>query len=401
MKACISKNLLGTEKNLLCERESGLFSWVNAPPDDAWIYGNAPNTLKSLNDICLMFNIDPRDRPPEKYVSAYTECGLPAGLSIPWHYSLPKAVFQRYISDLVEDLWSALDKLNDTTYVDNFLINRGTLTSLDEACIDISLLQKIKKSEVNPTLLSTISSFMPKEGTMLSPPVYQQGGTGRTVVKRGPKILTLKKEHRKIFKSRYPGGRVIQLDYSSLEPRITAALSGKVFSGDIYDSIAQKTGLKLDRVKLKIAVMGALYGISPVKMQLVVGRDIDASVVLDKIRTFFNISSLSRELERQCGEDMTIHNFFGRPLYFSKRDPHILVSHYIQSTGVDIALSGFGKIIKKIREEDMKMNPIYIIHDALLLDVPPDEVENLKKVAKLGEEIDHFDVPFPISISKV
>ena len=401
MKACISKNLLGTEKDLLCERESGLFSWVASPPDDAWVYGNAPNTLMSLNDVCMMFNIDPRDRPPEKYVSAYTECGLPAGLSIPWHYSLPKTVFQRYISDLVEDLWSALDELNDTTYVDNFLINRETLTSLDEACIDTNVLQKIKKTEVNPTLLSTISSFMPKEGSMLSPPVYQQGGTGRTVVKRGPKILTLKKEHRKIFKSRYPGGRVVQLDYSSLEPRITAALSGKVFSGDIYDSIAQKTGLKLDRVKLKIAVMGALYGISPVKMQLVVGRDIDASVVLDKIRSFFNISSLSRELERQCGEDMTVHNFFGRPLYFSKRDPHILVSHYIQSTGVDIALSGFGKIIKKIREEGMKMNPIYVIHDALLLDVSPDEVENLKRVAKLGEEIDHFDVPFPISISKV
>ena len=47
------------------------------------------------------------------------------------------------------------------------------------------------------------------------------------------------------------------------------------------------------------------------------------------------------------------------------------------------------------------MNPIYVIHDALLLDVSPDEVENLKRVAKLGEEIDHFDVPFPISISKV
>ena len=295
MKACISKNLLGTEKSLLCERETGLFSWVDTPPNDVWVYGNAPSTLRSLNDICMMFNIDPRDRPPEKYVTAYTECGLPAGLSIPWHYSLPKAVFQRYISDLVEDLWSALDKLNDTTYVNNFLINRETLTSLDESCIDIETLKKIKKSEVNPTLLSTISSFMPKEGSMLPPPVYQQGGTGRTVVKRGPKILTLKKEHRKIFKSRYPGGRVIQLDYSSLEPRITAALSGKVFSGDIYDSIAQKTGLKLDRVKLKIAVMGALYGISPVKMQLVVGRDVDASVVLDKIRSFFNISSSKRK----------------------------------------------------------------------------------------------------------
>lgn len=401
MKAYISKNLLGTEKSLLCERETGMFSWVDSPPNDAWVYGNAPSILRSLNDICLMFNIDPRDRPPEKYVNAYTECGLPAGLSIPWHYSLPKAVFQSYISNLLEDLWRALDELDDTTYVNNFLINRETLTSLDKSCIDVSRLHQIKKSEVNPTLLSTISSFMPQDGTMLPPPVYQQGGTGRTVVKRGPKILTLKKEHRKIFKSRYPGGRVIQLDYSSLEPRITAALSGKVFSGDIYNSIAQKTGLKLDRVKLKIAVMGALYGISPIKMQLVVGREIDASVVLDKIRSFFNISSLSRELERQCGERMMIHNFFGRPLYFSKSDPHILVSHYIQSTGVDIALSGFGKIIKKIREDQMKINPIYVIHDALLLDVSPDEVGNLKIVSKLGENINHFDVPFPISISKV
>tara|TARA_B100000700_G_C15060544_1_gene865449 strand:- start:6094 stop:7302 length:1209 start_codon:yes stop_codon:yes gene_type:complete len=402
VQVCISKNLLGTDKNLLCERSTGLFSWVSSPPEDAWIYGNAPNAVRSLNDLCLMFNIDPRDRPPEKYVTAYTTCGLPAGLSIPWHHALPRAVFQSYISNLVADLWSALDKINDTTYVDNFLVNREALTSLQPALIDKKILNDLKAQETNPTLISTLNSFSPKPDDKLPPPVYQQGATGRTVVKRGPKILTLKKEHRKIFKSRYPGGRIIQVDYSSLEPRIAGCLAGVEFDKDIYDSLALKTGLKLDRVKLKIAVMGALYGISPVKLQLIVGRDVDASIVLDKIRTFFKIDVLARRLLRECHESgSSIQNYYGRPLTFTKCDSHLLVSHYIQSTGVDVCLSGFRKIIEEIRAKDLGITPIYIIHDALLLDVAPFAVDDLKNLVKTASVISGFKESFPLSISKV
>ena len=401
MNLCISRYLLGTNRHLVCSRETGLFSWEDTVPENAWLYGNSPNCVMSLNDLCLLFNVDPRDKPPEKYVSAYTAVGFAGGLSVPWHLSLPKWVFQKFISDLVEDLWSVLDKIDDTTYREKFLNNRKTLTALKESHIDTLELRRILRNEKNPTLVSTLKSFNPKEGEVLSAPVYQQGSTGRTIVKRGPKILTLKKEFRSILKSRYPGGKLIQLDYTSLEPRIMLALSGKAHVNDVYSYVAQESGIDLNRGKLKIATMGALYGISAVRLQSMISRDADASIVLEKIRKIFKINELSNSLVRECDDGKTVLNYYGRPLTFTKCDTHLLVSHYVQSTGVDVCLDGFGKIISEIENKNLKITPVYIIHDALILDVSPDDHDKIPSLLKIGSKIDKFDMDFPISVSNI
>ena len=41
-----------------------------------------------------------------------------------------------------------------------------------------------------------------------------------------------------------------------------------------------------------------------------------------------------------------IPNFYGRPLQTDVFDSHVLVSHFVQSTSVDVALSGFYEIIR-------------------------------------------------------
>ncbi|MDB4337641.1 DNA polymerase [bacterium] len=401
MNLCISKFLLGTDYHLAHDNKSNTYSWTSHVPEKTWFYGNAPNCKMSLNDLCLLFYIDPKDKPAEKYVSAYTVVGLPAGLSVPWHLALPRKVFQKFISDLVEDLWRAIKQLDDTTYRKRFLINREALTRLSPSCIDIQKLKHLLAKEKNPTLLSTLKSFQPLSNEFIEPPVYQQGSTGRTIVKRGPKILTLKKDFRTIFKSRYTGGKIVQLDYTSLEPRIMMALSGKDPSRDIYKDVAKDLSLDLDRTKLKIAVMGALYGISAVRLQSMVSRTVDASIVLDKIKKIFKINELGNRLAREYRTDSKICNFYGRPLTFTKPDKHLFVSHYVQSTGVDVCLGGFNKIIDTIKSKDLKISPIYIIHDALILDVAPEEFNSLKKLAASGAKIDGFNIDFPISISDV
>jgi hypothetical protein len=401
MNLCVSKYLLGTNKHLVCDRSSGLFSWSNDVPQKAWFYGNSPRYERSLNDLCLLFNRDPRDKPPEKFVTAYTTVGLPAGLSVPWHLSLPKRIFQKFISDLVEDLWGVLDELNDTIYEEKFLSNRRVLGGLKESHVDLITLKKILASERNPTLISTLKSFSPEKGSTLPAPVYQQGSTGRTIVKRGPKILTLKKEFRSIFKSRYPGGKIIQLDYTSLEPRIMLALAGKDIVDDVYRYVADESGIRLNRGKLKIAVMGALYGISAVKLQSMISRDADASIVLEGIKKIFKINKLSNQLSREYSANSSVSNYYGRPLKFTKCDGHLLVSHYVQSTGVDVCLNGFGKIINEISKKKLKISPIFIIHDALILDVSPEDYDKIPHLSTVGSKIDKFEIDFPISVSNV
>ena len=382
-------------------REDDVYSWVSMPPEDVWFYGNSPSCTRSLNDLCSLFNILPRAAPTEKYIRSFTELGLPGGLSVPWHLVLPHDEFQNYLVALLGDLQRSLDCLHDTTYLEKFLSNRITLTALRDSYVDTDLLNHYITSESNPTLISTLKSFTPDETGRLAKPEYQQGQTGRTVVKRGPKILTLKKTHRGMIKSRYPEGKIVQLDYSSLEPRIMLSLTGKNIEGDIYDYIASRVKINLDRVKLKMAVMGALYGISSLKLQGLLPRSVDASEVLDKIKGIFGISALGNRLKREHSSNGKISNYFGRPLFFARPDDHLLVSHYVQSTGVDVCLTGFSNVIDYINMTGMQTVPIFLIHDALLLDVPKEELSQVSKLQELGSNISEFDINFPLNVSNI
>jgi len=401
MEICVSKYILGTDKHLVFNRLENTYSWSGNVPGLAWFYGNAPDYDRSLNDLCLLFNNIPRVTPPERFVRSFTESGLPGGLSVPWHLVLPHDEFQKYITGLLGDLQRSLDDLNDTTYCEKFLSNRRVLTALCDSHVDKTLLNHYITSESNPTLISTLKSFVPNSEGVLGKPVYQQGGTGRTTVKRGPKILTLKREHREIITSRHEGGKIVQLDYSSLEPRIMLALSGKSVQGDIYDVIADKISLDLDRAKLKMAVMGALYGISPLKLQGMLPRTVDAAEVLDQVKRIFGINILANRLRREHEAQGKITNYYGRPLFFSRPDPHLLVSHYVQSSGVDVCLTGFSRIVEKLGHEKMRTVPIFLIHDALLLDVPPEELGMINDLQGAGSVIDGFDVEFPLNVSDV
>ena len=179
------------------------------------------------------------------------------------------------------------------------------------------------------------------------------------------------------------------------------ALSGKKITGDIYDEVARKAGLKLERSKLKMSVMGALYGISPLKLQGLLPRTVDASEILDKVKQMFGISALGNRLRRDYERMGKIINHYGRPLFFARSDEHLLVSHFVQSTGVDVCLSGFSNIIKKISDEKLRTAPIFLIHDALLLDVPADEINKIDEFIRVASVIDGFDADFPLNASNV
>jgi hypothetical protein len=266
----------------------------------------------------------------------------------------------------------------------------------------VEKLKKFVKSEANPSQMKALKSFSPNlDGDLLRSPIYQQGGTGRITVKTGPQILTLKKVYRDVIMSRFPGGKIVQFDYSSLEPRVMLAICDKPFNGDVYEFLADNLSMNLNRARLKMAVMGSLYGISQGKLQTILGRDVDAAQVSESIKEFFGIRALARRLQRECENGNEIRNYYDRPLFFTRCDPHLLVSHYVQSTGVDVALSGFKRVIEHIDSEGLNTKPIFVIHDALLLDVPADEIGKINHLKSMGETISKFDCDFPIKVSSV
>ena len=72
----------------------------------------------------------------------------------------------------------------------------------------------------------------------------------------------MKKSDRVVFKSKHPGGKIVEIDISSAEPRVALSLFGKVVDGDVYEDVIKKAGVKITRADAKVATLSALYGAS-------------------------------------------------------------------------------------------------------------------------------------------
>ena len=238
-------------------------------------------------------------------------------------------------------------------------------------------------------------------------PIYDQSSsaTGRLTIKKGPNILTLNREYRDILISRYEGGQILNIDFVSLEPRILYGINKGQPPEDIYSTISSELfDGEVARKTIKAATIGTIYGLSSRKFASMIGEDdlVKAAEILRGVRHFFKLSKLSSKLVIENKETGSISNFYGRPLVpGEKATSNILVSHYVQSTGVDVSLMGFNSLIKKFKSESLDCCPIFIIHDAILVDAHPAHVSKIKSIAKEGLNIPGFDFKFPIDVSKI
>ena len=74
------------------------------------------------------------------------------------------------------------------------------------------------------------------------------------------------------------------------------------------------------------------------------------------------------------------------------------MNNYIQSTAVDVALSYFSELCDKINLDLCK--PIFIIHDALILDVHKDYIDECNDITNKGYNCDQLG-HFPVDTNKL
>ena len=72
-------------------------------------------------------------------------------------------------------------------------------------------------------------------------------------------------------------------------------------------------------------------------------------------------------------------NLYGRKLVVD--DERLKLPYFVQSTAVDVALTGFSKILSRFAE----MVPLFVIHDALVVDA---EKDLLHELSQTGLEVD-------------
>lgn len=317
-----------------------------------------------------------------------------SNVQIPWQHVLPRSVYENYFKNTVKVIEDTFSELPFDYYETAWIPGTALLASLKPAKIDVDAWHKfLDEANVNAAVLA---SFKPDPRGFADVPTYNRFGTrtGRLTVSDGPNILTLKREHRAILRSSFSDGFICSLDFRALEPRIVLAEAGRSSDAeDIYGELAEKIfGDRSNRDAVKVAVISELYGAAKESLRARLGisqAKIDAFV--RGINDFFKLEDLRARLATQAASGRII-NHFGRPLQVDPSAKNLFINTYVQSTGVDVAMIGFNNILDHLGKDGVR--PLFVLHDALILDVKSDRKSDIEKITSV--KIPHYELDFPL-----
>jgi len=394
---CIHSNYLGSVKHF-CKQPDG-FSWRESQPRDSWLLSsNGKSGGKCLNTLLALNSID-LPKIPDNYAAVMAQLVTGSNVQIPWQHVLPRTVYENYFKNTVKVIEDVFSELPFDYYDTAWSAGSQLLAALKPAKIDVDAWHRLlEEAAVNAPVLA---SFKPDPRGFADVPTYNRFGTrtGRLTVSEGPNILTLKREHRSILRSSYKDGYICSLDFRALEPRIVLAEAGRSSDAeDIYGELSDKIfGSRDNRDAVKVAVISELYGAAKESLRARLGisqAKIDAFV--KGINDFFGLDALRERLTTQAASGRII-NRFGRQLQVDPEAKNLFINTYVQSTGVDVAMLGFNSILQQLGTDGVR--PLFVLHDALILDVRSDRLEDAAKMTSVT--IPGYNVSLPLKFEKM
>jgi hypothetical protein len=387
---CFHSSCFGSEEHLLVNYETKQVSWVNVNnpsdvPNALWVGldelsapGACVEEFLRLHGITEMPSFAPKRLIRE--LEAVSSSILSTH-TIPWRLCLSNLEFQTALKNFMKatniklfPLWET--SLQTNYYKTTYAKTTETLLHFQPAKINVDFYEKINKEDAeNVTIVFT--SFKPNEkGFASGPPVYSKSHskTGRLKITEGPKILLLDKKYReKIFESRFgDDGVIVQLDYKSLEPRVILAHMKKFYQAslpDIYSGIT--TNKSIPRDLIKNITLTKLYGGGKEKIHNLFGEIPFDDKVIHSIEEYFSFNEITQLINDQVAKTGFLQNAYGRLIDITSVEAWVRLNYFAQSTAVDVALLGFGNMIRYIVDHGLQDNivPLFILHDALILDI--------------------------------
>ena len=377
MKTVLSKKTLGTETNFIIEDEMG--KWSDDARSIDYVVGDPKSSL-CIDPLLSLYEITLPEIVADKYRTAMQLVG---DGHIPWRYIIPRKEYIAKFRNFVSKTQEAMIEIEKNQYSKFFLESNAIFPALAKSTVDVGRLEKYLQAN-DVAALRSLKRFMAQE--TLTSPTYSRVSTktGRLTITDGPQVLTLKKEFRSIFKSAHPGGSLFEIDFVSLEPRVALNLTERnEEQDDVYQCFIDKNNIQINRDTAKLAVLCALYGAGSSRLTGVLKQDdskVTARQLLSKISDFFGVQSLTSMLKSQAQSGF-ITNYFGRPIEVDDARGSMLVNNFLQSTAADLAIAAFSEFAK---DKSFLPTPIFIIHDALIIDVHPDHEASLKDYVKSG-----------------
>ena len=384
MLVTIDKSVLSSPSHLFYDSEKEQYGWSEKIEDDSYVITNRDNIPNDINEVCRLYELQEIFPDFGVFKKAYNKL---TSSSVPWYHTIPRPTLLQIVKDTFKKS-SFIESLSrDERYIKTFLEERSFLCSLHEPHVDLSRLASYIESETVPAIKGVLESFL-GEGGVCDQVVYSQTSTatGRLVVKSGPRVLVLPKRSRDIFKSRFDGGVILEIDFVALEPTVLANVQGIDIGDDIYTTISEKAlGGGLSRQLSKHVILSSLYGASEDKVMSMVPDSSVSRESIRQVKDFFKVNELIKRLTDESSRTGSMFNFFGRRI--KKAEGHKVISHFLQSTAVDVALLGFSMITKDVGLSGSV--PLFVVHDALVMDVSPecmpDVLSRVEKGIDLGD----------------
>lgn len=231
------------------------------------------------------------------------------------------------------------------------------------------------------------------------------------------------KEIRKAFVAGLPDALIMSADYSQIELRIMAHLSCDAHlidafrkGQDVHAATASKIfGTPLDEVTsdmrriAKTANFGIMYGISAfgLSQRLRCSRSEAKKIIDDYFASFPSIRSFIDDTVAMARETGYVETLFGRRRYINDINSknatvralaeRNAVNAPIQGTSADIIKLAMSRIYGKMQEQGLRSRMVLQIHDELLFEVVPDELETLKETV-ISEMENVISLSIPLTV---
>ena len=231
------------------------------------------------------------------------------------------------------------------------------------------------------------------------------------------------KEIRKAFVPSRPDGLIVSADYSQIELRIMAHLSCDTHlisafrnGEDVHAITAAKIfGIDLSEVTAdqrriaKTANFGIMYGISAfgLSQRLKIGRSEAKKIIEDYFANFPAISSYIEDTLTAARENGYVETIFGRRRYLpdiNSRNATVralaernAINAPIQGTSADIIKIAMINVSRRIQKEGLQSRMVLQIHDELVFDAVPQEIDKLQQIVR--EEMENvIELSIPLTV---
>ena len=231
------------------------------------------------------------------------------------------------------------------------------------------------------------------------------------------------KEIRKAFVPSRKGGLIVSADYSQIELRIMAHLSCDSHlinafrnNQDVHAiTAAQIFGISPEEVTAdqrriaKTANFGIMYGISAfgLSQRLGISRVESKKLIEDYFEKFPAISSFIEDTLAAARENGYVETLFGRRRYLPDINSsngtvrslaeRTAINAPIQGTAADIIKLAMINVDRRLREEGLTSKMILQVHDELVFDAIPEEIQTVEKiVVEEMEKVMTLSIPLTV-----